>query len=120
LAWLCAVDKWQASATSYGDGDHYRWHCDHNIEKWSRPLSFIIYLNDQGFTGGETNFSMTCNDYPADDEVPLKSITPKTKRMIMFASYIYHSVNPVNMITKVSPFEERRLVINGHLRFNVD
>ena len=120
LAWHCNAPNYQAAFTAYSDGDHYRWHADHNVEKWSRPLSFIIYLTDKKFTGGETCLSMTCgSSLPDDNEEPWKVIKPKAKRMLMFPSYIYHKVNKVKLENDL-PFEERRLTINGHLRFKVD
>ena len=119
LAWQFRFSQYLATITSYGDNDLYKWHVD-NHDGECFGLSFIIYLTDEGFTGGELCFSMNCYDLPEEDDVPWKVIEPKAKRLVIFPSYLYHRVNMVTLENKKAPFEERRLVISGHLRMKID
>jgi len=113
LAWACSPMYYTVSITKYNEGDFYLWHSDASggavKSSRSRALSFIIYLTDKGFTGGETQMSMSCGRFIADDtEKVWKSVTPKVGRMLLFPSYLLHRV------TKVTGKEPRQ-VINGHL-----
>lgn len=120
LCWTLEQPRFTASITSYNDGDNYPWHTDHN-SLFARGLSYIIYLTDKEFTGGETCFSMDCGFHKLlEDEKIWRTIKPKVGRMVLFPSYIRHKVNTVHLKDKDAPFEKRRLVLNGHLSFQME
>jgi len=114
LAWAGSCPNYTVSITKYKDGDWYMWHSDasgqKNLSSRGRALSFIIYLTDTGFTGGETQFSLECgNFFPEENKAELwKSIEPKVGRLLIFPSWVLHRVNKVEG-------KEPRTVVNGHL-----
>jgi len=128
MAWCCHLPRYEANVTAYTDGDEYVWHSDHlgshagTESDGSRALTFIFYLIDKGFTGGHTELSLNCG-YNYIPKVGVtetwKSIEPKAGRLLLFPSYILHRVTPLTLKNKDAPFIERRLTINGHMKFEL-
>lgn len=124
--WCTPVPNYEASVTYYNNNDKYTWHTDHagsidnNI---IRALNFILYLTDEGFTGGETDLSLETGDFIADETPDIsvwKTVKPKKKRFLMFPSYMLHRVNKIILKdNNVQPWE-KRLTINGHMRYGVN
>ncbi len=80
------TDTSQLLLSKYTNGDHYSWHRD-----YSPLVTFNLMLTKEpkNFTGGDFVFG----DW--DNKSPLKTISFKHNRLIVFPSRVFHCVTPV-------------------------
>ncbi len=80
------TDTSQLLLSKYTNGDHYSWHRD-----YSPLVTFNLMLTKEpkSFTGGDFVFG----DW--DNKNPLKTISFKHNRLVIFPSRVFHCVTPV-------------------------
>ncbi|PVH94675.1 hypothetical protein DM02DRAFT_183577 [Periconia macrospinosa] len=66
----------------YGPGHFFRRHCDHMATEGGRDsyLTFLLYLNDEGLSGGATRFHTD----PTDPEAATLDVNPKAGSVLVF------------------------------------
>lgn len=84
--------------TEYSKDQKYDWHIDNRFdEDDTRKLSFTLLLNDD-FAGGDFQFELGS----PGDALRITTISMKKGDLVIFPSYVWHRVTPVNDGTRKS------------------